>query len=96
MRLNLPLTTPVVAAATDQLTFDAAIGSATVTGLTATTSMCGSYYDTTNDQMVLFEVLATATTNTVVEAADVIRVIARVNMTETDYANFTTADLLFY
>jgi hypothetical protein len=92
----IKLTTAVAAAATDQLTFNAAIGTATVTGLTAATTMAGSYYDTTNSQMVLFAVLSTGTTTTIVETADVIRVIARINMTSTDYTNFTTADLLIY
>lgn len=91
----IKLTTAVAAAATDQATFNAAIGTATVTGLTAATSMVGSYYDTTNSQMVLFEVLDGAA-DTVVGTADVVRVIARINMTSTDYTNFTTADLLIY
>ncbi|MCO6437893.1 MAG: hypothetical protein J5J06_12445 [Phycisphaerae bacterium] len=92
----IKLTAAVANAGTDQTTFDAAIGSATVTGLTAATSMVGSYYDTTNSQCVIFEVLSTATTNTVVEAADVIRILAKISMSQTDYGNFTTNDIVIY
>jgi hypothetical protein len=92
----IKLTTPVAkTGGTDQLTFDAAIGSATITNLTAATYMCGSYYDTTNGQMVVFEVYSGAA-NQIVAAADVIRVICRITMTTTDYTNFTKADLRFY
>ena len=93
----IKLTTAVAkTGGTDQLTFDAAIGTGTVTGLTAATAMCGSYYDTTNGQMVVFEVLDTAGVNTTIQAADVIRVICRITMSTTDYTNFTKADLRFY
>jgi len=91
----IKLTTPVAGAATDQLTFNAAIGTATVTGLTAGTYMAGSFYNTTDGVMVLFEVNATAGTNTQIETADVIAVIAKITMTQTAYTNFTTSDLSF-
>jgi len=90
------LTTAVANAGNDQATFNAAIGTATLTGTTAATSYVGSYYDTTNSQMVVFEVLTTTGTTTVVETLDVIRVIAKVNMTAADYGNFTTADVVVY
>lgn len=92
----IKLTTGVATAATDQLTFNAAIGTSTITGLTNATSMAGSYYDTTNSQMVVFEVLCTATTDGVIESADVIRVIARVNMTAANYALFNGSNMEVY
>ncbi len=91
----IKLTTPVAGAATDQLTFNAAIGTATVTGLTAATRMAGSFYNTTDGVMVLFEVLSTNGTNTVIETGDAIAVIAKITMSQTDYTNFTTSDLSF-
>ncbi|MBI1825225.1 MAG: calcium-binding protein [Planctomycetes bacterium] len=90
------LTTGVANAGSDQATFNAAIGTATLTGTTAATSYAGSYYDTTNSQMVVFEVLSTATTTTVIETGDVIRIIVKVSMSATDYSNFTTSDILVY
>lgn len=90
----IKLTTGVAFNTSDQVTFNAAIGTATVTGLTATTNMMGSFYDTTNSRMVLFEVVSDNGTNTVIETADTINVIARISMTAADYTNFTTNDLL--
>lgn len=89
----IKLTTAVAAAATDQLTFDAAIGSAQVNSLTAFTSMAGSFYDSTNGEMVVFEVDATNGTNTIIEALDGIQIIVKIPMAEADYTNFTNADL---
>jgi hypothetical protein len=90
------LTTGVARAASDQATFNSAIGTATVTGLTASTSMVSSYYDTTTGQAVIIDIDATATTNTTIESGDTIRVIARITMSAANYANFTGADLGVY
>ncbi|KAA0220433.1 MAG: hypothetical protein EDS66_13365 [Planctomycetota bacterium] len=89
----IKLTTGVAFNTSDQVTFNAAIGTATVTGLTATTNMMGSFYDTTNSRMVLFEVVSDNGTNTVIETGDTINVIARISMSSTDYTNFTTNDI---
>ncbi|MCG3130734.1 MAG: hypothetical protein FLDDKLPJ_01506 [Phycisphaerae bacterium] len=89
----IKLTTGVAFNTSDQVTFNSAIGTATVTGLTATTNMMGSFYDTTNSRMVLFEVVSDNGTNTVIETGDVINVIARISMTAADYTNFTTQDI---
>ena len=87
----IKLTTGVAAAATDQLTFDAAIGTSTVTGLTAATRMAGSFYDTTNSQMVVFAVYSGAA-DTVIASADVISVIARISMTAANYSSFAASE----
>lgn len=92
----IKLTTAVANAGTDQTTFNAAIGTATLTGATAATSYAGVYFDSTNNQCVLFEVLSTAGTTTIIETGDVIRVIAKISMTSTDFANLTTADVVVY
>jgi hypothetical protein len=63
----------VAAGATDQATFNTAIGTATITGVTAVTSCMGSFYDTTNGQAVIFDALSTATSTTVIETSNVIR-----------------------
>lgn len=88
----IKLTTGVATAATDQLTFNAAIGTGTITGLTADTLMVGSYYDTTTGQAVIIEI-DSGGASTVLETADVIRVLARVTMTAAAYTTFTGADL---
>ena len=92
----LKLTTGVVAAGSNQFTFDAAIGTAVITGITAATSMAGSFYDTTNSKAVIFEVLSTAPNTTQIEATDVIKVIGTINMTATDYSTFGANQLEFF
>jgi len=93
----IKLTTGVTTQASDQLTFDAAIGTSTITALNAaTTAMVGSYYDTTTGQAVIFEIETGAVTPTVIQTADVIRVIARVTMSAATYVLFTGADLGVY
>jgi hypothetical protein len=94
----LKLTTGVAAAASNQLTFNAAIGTATITGLNAAgLSMAGSFYDTTNSRAVIFEVLDTGNgSDTAIATADVIRVIGTINMTSADYATFGANQLEFF
>ncbi len=92
----IKLTTGTATQASDQATFNAAIGTSTVTGLTASTSVVGSYYDTTTGQAVIIDILATATVATTVETGDAIRVIARLTMTAAEYVTFTGADILIY
>lgn len=92
----IKLTTGVAAAGTNQLTFDAAIGTSLVTGVLTATSYAGSFYDTTNSKAVIFEVLTTAGTATQIEAADVIRVIGTISMSATDYTTFGANQLEFY
>ncbi|MEK7711410.1 MAG: calcium-binding protein [Planctomycetota bacterium] len=88
----IKLTTGTATAASDQATFNAAIGTGTITGLTADTLMVGSYYDTTTGQAVIIEI-DSGGASTVLETADVVRVLARVTMTAAAYTTFTGADL---
>lgn len=78
-----------VAFSTDvQTTFAAAIGSGTVTNLTAGTYLV-SFFDTTNLRAVFVEA---ATANTTLDNADVVRLIGTVDMTQSVYNSLTTAD----
>jgi len=71
-----------------QGTFNAAIGSGTVTNLTAGTYLV-SLYDVTNSKAVFLEA---ATADTTLETADVVRLIGTVDMTQASYNAITTAD----
>ena len=88
----IKLTTGVASAGSDQATFNAAIGTATLTGCTSDTSYIGSYYDTTNGVMVVFEVLTAGT----IQVGDVIRIIVKVTMTAADYTNFSASDMAIF
>jgi hypothetical protein len=89
----IKLTTGVAAAATNQLTFDAAIGTGSVTGLTTAADYAAMFYDTTNSKAVFVTVLTGV--GTVLAAADVIRVIGTADMSASDYALFDTDNLAF-
>ena len=78
---------------TAQQAFNAAIGTATVTGLTASDDIFVSFYDTTNSKMVIGLVDATNTTNTSVETGDTITIIGSIDMSATDYAAFNANNL---
>jgi len=90
----IKLTTDVATAGlTAQQAFNLAIGTSTLTGMTADTDIFYSLYDTTNSQMVIGAVDNTTTTNTVLETADVVTLIATLDMTSAEYALFSNADL---
>jgi len=90
----IKLTTGVATAGlTAQQAFNAAIGTATVTGLTAGDDIFVSFYDTTNSKMVVGLVDATAGTNTVVQSADTITIVGTIDMSATDYAAFNANNL---
>jgi len=78
---------------TAQQAFNAAIGTGTVTGLTAGDDIFVSFYDTTNSKMVIGLVDASATTNTVVETGDTITIVGSIDMTAADYASFSANNL---
>jgi len=84
------LTGATAAQASIQATFNAAIGTSTVTGLTAGDDIFATYYDSTNAKMVVVLVDATTTTNTVVETGDTVTLIGTVDMTAAEYALFGT------
>jgi S-layer protein len=71
-----------------QTTFAAAIGSGTVTNLTAGTYLV-SFFDTTNARAVFLEA---ATADTTLGNADVVRLIGTVDMSQATYNALTTAD----
>jgi hypothetical protein len=89
----IKLTTGVAFTTDLQTTFNAAIGSATVTGLGAGTDIFFTLYDTTNSRMVIGVVDATTTTGTVVETADTVTLVGTIDMTAADYANFAALNL---
>jgi hypothetical protein len=66
-----------------QATFNAAIGTSTVTNL-STGTYAASYHDTTNSKMVLLEV---ASGNATLATADIVRIIGSIDMTAEDYGN---------
>jgi len=78
-----------------QAAFNAAIGTATVTGLGAGTEVFFSLYDSANSRMVVGLVDTASGTNTVVESADTVSLVGSINMTAADYANFSANNLAF-
>jgi S-layer protein len=90
----LKLTTGVATAGiTLQAAFNAAIGTATVTGLSAKDAIFATIYDTTNGRMDILTVNATNGTNTVVETGDVVSLVGTVTMSAADYASFNANNL---
>lgn len=89
----IKLTTATAVTGTLQALFNAAIGTSTVTGLTANDDIVVSLYDSTNSKMVLVLVNAAATTTTIVETGDVVTLVGTVDMTAAQYASFGVANL---
>jgi S-layer protein len=82
--------------ATAQAVFNAAIGSSTVIGLTASTEHLVLAYDATAGRALVLDVTVTATTNTTLETGDSVTVIGSITMTAADYANFGANNILAY
>jgi hypothetical protein len=82
----IKLTTSTAFTTSIQGTFNAAIGTATVTGLTADSQLLALMHDSTNSKMVVMTVDVNAGTTTTAETGDVVELIATVDMTATDYA----------
>jgi hypothetical protein len=89
----IKLTTGVTTTGTLQAAFNAAIGTATVTGLGAGTEIYFSMYDTTNSRMLVGLVDTASGTNTVIETGDTVSLIGSINMTAADYAAFANTNL---
>ena len=83
----IKLTTGVATAGTLQAAFNSAIGTSTVTGLTAGDDTFFTLYDTTNSRAIIGVVDATATTNTIVQTGDTVSLVGSVAMTAADYSN---------
>jgi len=82
----IKLTTSTAFTTNLQATFNAAIGTATVTGLTANSQLLALMHDSTNSKMVIMTVDNNAGTTTAVETADAVELVATVDMTAADYA----------
>ena len=80
------LTTAVAFTTNLQGTFNAAIGTSTITGLNADSQYLYSLYDTTNDVMVVGVVDNNGTGAIVLQTADVANLVATIAMTEAEYA----------
>lgn len=77
---------------TVQTAFNAAIGTATVTGLVAGDDIFVSFYDTTNSKMVVGLVDAGAG-NTVVGTGDTVTLVGTIDMSAADYASLNANNL---
>jgi len=82
----IKLTTGVAFTTDLQGTFNAAIGSATLTSATAASDYLFALYDTTNSRMVVG--LVDAGGNTVIATADVVVLVGTIAMSAADYASF--------
>lgn len=74
-----------------QETFNAAIGTGSITGVTSGV-YAGSFYDTTNSMMVIVEINSATANATLIDTGDVVRLIGTVSMTAADYATLGTAN----
>jgi methionine-rich copper-binding protein CopC len=88
------LTTAVAAGADLQATFNSAIGTATVTGLTAADDVFGILYDSTNSRAVIFLVDVGAA-DTTIGTGDTVTLVGTISMTAADYANFSGNNIAF-
>jgi len=82
--------------ATAQAVFNGAIGTSTVTGLSAGTEHLVLAYDATAGRALVLDVNLTATTNTILETGDSVTVIGSITMSATDYGNFGANNILAY
>jgi len=82
----IKLTTSTAFTTSIQGTFNAAIGTATVTGLTADSQFLFLMHDSTNSKMIVGTVDCNAGTTTACETGDVCELVATVDMTAADYA----------
>jgi S-layer protein len=87
----IKLTTATAVAGTLQAAFNAAIGTGSVTSLTAANEIFFSLYDSTNSKMVIGVVDAGAG-NTIVASADVVTLVGTMDMSAANYALFTNAN----
>jgi len=82
----IKLTTGVAFNTNIQTTFNDAIGTSIVNGLIAESVFATTFYDTTNEVMVIVGADANAGIAISLETADVVRLIGTVNMTAAEYA----------
>lgn len=89
----IKLTTGVTFTTDIQGTFNAAIGSATVTGYTAADDVFVTFYDTTNGRAVI--ALADVGVDGTLATADTVTLIGTIAMTAADYATFNGNNIAF-
>jgi len=82
----IKLTTSTAFTTSVQGTFDAAIGTATVTGFAASSNVLFLMHDSTNSKMVIGTVDTNTGATTSIETGDTVELVATVDMTATDYA----------
>jgi len=82
------LTTSTAFTTNHQATFNAAIGTATITGIGAEVQILTLMHDSTNNKMVVMSVDCNGGTATIIETGDSVDVIATVDMTAADYSIF--------
>lgn len=78
-----------------QQTFDAAIGTATITAVTANGAYFFTMYDLTNSKMAIGIVDASNGTNTVIEAGDTVVLVGTATMSSADYAKLNPYQFAF-
>jgi hypothetical protein len=78
-----------------QQAFDAAIGTATITGTTAMATYFFTMYDNTNGRVALGIVDTTNTTDTVIEAGDTVVLVGTLTMTAGAYATLNSNQFVF-
>jgi Ca2+-binding RTX toxin-like protein len=88
----IKLTTAVATGDTEQAMFNAAIGTTTFSATTLS-EFAVTMYNASTKQMLMLAVNSGG--NTTIETGDVVTVIGAVNMSATDYTNFTAADIVF-
>jgi hypothetical protein len=86
----LKLTTAVAAGATLQATFNAAIGSTTITGAVQDTAYFFTMYDATNARIVVGIVQDHNGNDQTIETGDVVSLIGSASLSASDYASMNT------
>jgi hypothetical protein len=82
----IKLTTSTAFTTSVQGTFNAAIGTATVTGFAASSNVLFLMHDSTNNKMVIGTVDTNTNDTTTIQTGDTVELVATVDMTATDYA----------
>ena len=90
------LTTGVAFTTDLQGTFNAAIGTATITGLGTTSGVAVVFYDTTNSKAVLAAAQTATAGDTILATGDLVRIIGAIDMTAADYANFNATNFAIF
>ncbi|MBC6718652.1 DUF4214 domain-containing protein [Aurantimonas sp. DM33-3] len=93
--VNLIKFTTAVTGGTADALFDNAIGLGTIGVAAGTNEVMGVLYDSANQQMMVFTVDASNNSNTLIQAADDIDVVAFVGMSQADFDAFNASNFAF-